>query len=160
MLKFDFVTEEDGVYRPTNNLKVEFADNTRGFHGDHRSYGISYVNYEKTIIFYYDINVTFLNLKDLSHKKSSEPRSLFIYCSLCDPQTVGVETQQLLCHTNYQPSLKGDSTYEPLTVVYRGLHTLQFDTLEIKIKEEDEEHLAKFASGACIVVLHLRRRRR
>lgn len=162
LLKFDFVTEDDGIYRPTNNLKVEFADNTRRFHGDHRGYGISEVYFgygEREVQFPYEVNATFLNLKDLSHKKSSEPRSLFIYCSLCDPQTVGVETQQLLCHTNYKPSLKGDSTYEPHTVVYRGLHTLQFDTLEIKIKEEDEEHPAKFASGACIVVLHLRRLR-
>lgn len=163
LLEFDFVKEEDdSVYRPTHNLMVEFADDTRGFYGDHTAYGIQEVYFgygEKEIEFTFDISVTFLNLKDLSHKKSSEPRSLFVYCSLCDPQTVGVDTQQLLCHTNYFPTLKGGSTYEPHTIIYRGLRTLQFDSLEITIKEEDEEHLAKFASGATIVVLHLRRRR-
>ena len=159
LLTFDFLTEESsGVYKPTKNLNIEFADDTRGFNKDHRSYGFNYVSYSKSIIFYYDINVTFLNLKNLSHNKSEEPRSLFVYCSLCDPQTVGEDTQQLLCHSNYVPSLKGGSTYEPKTVVYRGLRVLQFITVEIKVKEEDEEHLAKFSSGASIAVLHLRRR--
>lgn len=159
--KFDFITEEENyVYKPTKNMKIEFANNVNGWSGDHRAYGVEEINLgEIWLGFPFDINVTFLNLKALSHTKGVEPRSLFVYCSLCDPQTVGVDTQQLLCHTNYQPYLKGGSTYEPHTVVYRGLRTLQFDSLEIKIKEEDEEHFAKFASGACIVVLHLRRRR-
>ena len=162
LLEFDFVKEEDvGVYRPTRNLMVEFADGTQGYAGDFAAYGIEEVYYgygEKEIQFRYSVSVTFMNLKDLSHTKGSEPRSLFVYCSLCDPQTVGEDTQQLLCHTNYFPTLKGGSTFEPRTIIYRGLRTLQFNSLEITIKEEDEEHLAKFASGPTIVVLHLRRR--
>lgn len=88
LLKFDFVMEEDdGVYRLISNLKVEFVDNMEGFGNDYRFYGIIeiYFGYgEKEIEFYYDINVIFLNLKDLSYKKSLEFCLLFVYCLFCD----------------------------------------------------------------------------
>ena len=159
--KFDFIKEEPGfVYKPTENLKIEFAKNERGWNNNHRgtSYGLGCIDVGIVYIsFPFDINVTFLNLKDLSHTKGSQDRSLFIYCSLCDPQTVGKDTQQLLAHVNYKPSLKGGNTYEPQSVTYRGLRLQELNRVEIKIKEEDEENLAKFASGASTVTLHLRR---
>ena len=158
--KFDFIKMEDNVYKPTKNMKIEFANSVNGWHGDHRgtTVGLEEMNIGTIWInMPYDINVTFLNLKDLSHMKGSEPRSLFVFCSLCDPQNVGEDSQQLLSQVNYEPSLKRGSTYEPQSVSYRGLRSQEIDRVEIQIKEEDRENFANFASGASIVTLHLRR---
>ena len=158
--KFDFIKMEDNVYKPTENMKIEFANNVNGWYDNHRGTSGSVKELNIGTIWIsipYDINVTFLNLKSLSHTKGSEPRSLYVYCSLCNPQNIGEDTQQLLSHVNYEPSLKGGSTYEPQSVTYRGLHSQEIDRVEIQIKEEDRENFANFASGASIVTLHLRR---
>lgn len=153
-------------WKPTANLKLRFSDDSRGWSGrqDVRFlykwyYGLEEVKDDdwSGIKIRYDLNATFLNLKNLSHKKSSEERPLFIYSSLCEPQDVGEDTRELLCHASYQPSLKGGGMYEPKTIQYRGLRTQQFQVIKTELREEDEEHLAKFASGATIVSLHLRR---
>ena len=173
---FNFIEEEDITFKsttkthwkPTANLQVKFADASRGWAGDidirfkfNWFYGLQSFSEGgfNGIKIRYDVNATFLNLKNLSHTKSSEPRTLFIYSSLCEPQTLGEDTKDLLSHVSYQPSLKGGGIYEPRTIQYRGLRTQEFNTVETKLREEDEDTLAKFASGATIVTLHLRRKR-
>ena len=156
------------MWKPTFNLEVKLASDVHGWRArsDVRFkygwfYGLqAYKDGDFSgIKIRYDVNVTFLNLKNLSHTKGSEPRTLYIYSSICEPQTLGEDTKSLLCHVNYLPSLKGGSMYEPQTIEYKGLRTQEFDTIETKLKEEDEDSLAKFASGATIVTLHLRRKR-
>lgn len=156
--------------KPTSNIRVEFADDSEGWtsHRDTRFdyewyWGLQAYNKDsdmKGVRVRYGVNVTFLNLKDLSHTKSSRPRTLFIHSSLCEPQTLGEDTRELLSQVSYQPTLKGGSTYEPYNIMYRGLRSNDIETVEIHIREEDEDEFAKFASGATTVTLHLRRRQR
>ncbi|PFX25939.1 putative uncharacterized transposon-derived protein F54H12.3 [Stylophora pistillata] len=130
MRKFGFLVDElvtfrDGtndnlVLKPGPNLSISFRDPAKGWSGDrdvrekyHWFYGLRKITDTNVfpgggIEFRTDLKWTFHNLKQQSHTRGDEPRSLYVYSSLCEPQIMGSDTTDLLRHVEYKPTLKGE----------------------------------------------------
>lgn len=154
--------------KPGINMKVAFRSNVDGWSEDVSKrqsedwyYGIQKLDSASFpgggVRFRMDLKWTFLNLKDQSHQKGSESRSLYVYSSLCEPQMMGSDTADLLRQVIYNPSLKGGYLYEPHNIQYVGLRQNRIEVIETEIGEVDENSLAKFHKGNTTVTVHFKR---
>ena len=98
--------------------------------------------------------------KDIGEHKADVKHgfyTMFVYCSLCEPQVVGDHYVPLLRNVNIA-GRDGDvilKTYgEPH---YVPVNTSKFDTIEINIKD-DTGHNVSFESGKVVCKLHFRQK--
>jgi hypothetical protein len=101
------------------------------------------------------------------YKKYSEPEhnadvkrgfyTLFVYCSLCEPQVVGDYYVPLLRSVNIGGN-DGDVVTKSYTEPhYVPINTSKFDTIEINIKD-DTDHNVSFQTGKVVCKLHFRQK--
>ena len=117
-------------------------------------------NGEMIRFYLHELVWTFINTKRSAYKQgTSASRTLYVYCSIGDPVTIGSQRTDLLLQVPYHPQLHGSFFYAPPKIHYIPLLNYMVDVTEIQISETDTNSLTQFDDAASIISLHFRKKK-